>query len=64
MEREDVLKVVVVGDCYHVRIKSDPEVFNFYVSRIEKYYLVQDTSDGEIPYRLISYPSIESIEAY
>lgn len=63
MTRDEVLKVVTHGgDCYRIKTRHEAEPFNFYVSRIGSYGMEQDAP--EMPYKSVSYHSIESVERY
>lgn len=63
MTKEDALKIVThTGDCYRVKTQHEVEPFNFYVSKIGEYCLEQDASG--LPYKVVSYHSIEQIERY
>lgn len=47
MTKEEVEKVVThTGDVYHIKVKGEPEVRNFYVSRIGPWYIEQNAGGG------------------
>lgn len=63
MTREETLKTVThTGDCYRIKLWNEPEPFNFYVSKIGSYGLEQEAS--ELPYRFVSYQSLEWVKRY
>ena len=64
MTKEEVEQVVThTGDCYRIKTRREPDAFNMYVSKIGEYGLEQDAG-GDLPYRFVSYESIEWVRTY
>ncbi len=67
MDRKDVLKVVThTGDCYRIKTRHKPEPFNMYVTKIndDKGWPTLEQDSSQLPYKIVSFQSIESVEAY